>query len=406
MRILVVNWFPHVAGGAETYLRGLFPALIKQGHEVALAYAYPLISGRESLAVELPLRLFRLSNQDLEASLSALDSWAPDVAYAHSQGDPNLERALIDRYPSVLFGHNYFGTCSTGEKSFAFPRARPCTRRYGPMCLVLHYPRRCGGLNPLTAWHEFQKQGARNRNLRRYRAIVVASRHMAAEFRNNGVPADRVHQVSLPFGEGLRNTAPPEPRESHGRLLMVGRLTRGKGGEHLLRAIPIAARRLGVALRLTIAGGGPEQARLEGLARRLGVAVDFAGWVDSARRDALMREADLLVIPSVWPEPFGLVGLEAGCVGLPSVSYAVGGITEWLIPGEGGELAPGDPPTPAGLAAAIVRALKDGGHHQRLRRGAWEIVNRFDMASHLARLEPILAAAASEQRTVGRPAVG
>src|SRR5262245_19017241 len=111
---------------------------------------------------------------------------------------------------------------------------------------------------------------------------------------------------------------------------MVGRLTKAKGGEQLLRAIPLASAKLGRPLSVTIAGTGPEHERLETLGRVLAVAVTFTGWVDAAMRTALMREADLLVVPSVWPEPFGLVGLEAGSVGLPAVAYASGGILDWL----------------------------------------------------------------------------
>ncbi len=103
-----------------------------------------------------------------------------------------------------------------------------------------------------------------------------------------------------------------------------------------------------------------------------------------------MRGADLLAVPSVWPEPFGLVGLEAGCVGLPAVAFAVGGISDWLRPGVSGELAPGDPPTIAGLADAIGRALADLDHHARLRYGAWTVAQSFTQPAHLAGLERIL----------------
>jgi glycosyltransferase involved in cell wall biosynthesis len=107
-----------------------------------------------------------------------------------------------------------------------------------------------------------------------------------------------------------------------------------------------------------------------------------------------MRAADLLAVPSVWPEPFGLVGIEAGCVGLPAVAYDVGGIGEWLVPGRSGELAPGDPPTVDGLAGAIVRALRDPVRYASLRRGAWEIARQFTMAAHMNRLEPVLLSVA------------
>jgi glycosyltransferase involved in cell wall biosynthesis len=126
------------------------------------------------------------------------------------------------------------------------------------------------------------------------------------------------------------------------------------------------------------------------LAREFQVRAEFTGWLGSAEKLELLRQSDLLAVPSLWPEPFGLVGIEAGCVGLPAVGFAVGGIPDWLIPGYSGELAPADPPTVEGLAEAIVRALSDPTGHAKLSRGAWEVARRFTLASHLAKLEPIL----------------
>ena len=171
---------------------------------------------------------------------------------------------------------------------------------------------------------------------------------------------------------------------------MIGRLTALKGAEHLIKALPTAAAKVG-PLRVTIAGDGPDLQKLKELAQRLQVKAEFTGWVGTERKLELMREADLLAVPSLWPEPFGLVGIEAGCLGLPSVAYGVGGISDWLIPGYSGELAPGDPPTVEGMADAIVRALCDPSHYERLCRGAWEQSRRFTLDTHLDKLEPILA---------------
>jgi glycosyltransferase involved in cell wall biosynthesis len=124
------------------------------------------------------------------------------------------------------------------------------------------------------------------------------------------------------------------------------------------------------------------------------VDVDFVGWVDSEQRAKLMLQADLLAAPSLWPEPFGLVGIEAGSIGLPAVGYAVGGIPDWLVPGESGELAPGDPPTVAGLSKAIVRALVDADYYNKLCLGAWKRAKRSTVEDHLTELEPILAGSA------------
>jgi glycosyltransferase involved in cell wall biosynthesis len=104
-----------------------------------------------------------------------------------------------------------------------------------------------------------------------------------------------------------------------------------------------------------------------------------------------MQAADVLAMPSVWPEPFGLSGIEAGGVGLPAVAYRVGGIPEWLE--SGGELAEGAPGSVRGLADALGRALKDPDHWHALREGAWRSAQRFSAEAHLDALESVLLAA-------------
>jgi glycosyltransferase involved in cell wall biosynthesis len=207
------------------------------------------------------------------------------------------------------------------------------------------------------------------------------------------VTEDRIHLVSLPnrqIAEQSRvRTAP------NGRLLFIGRLTKLKGVSHLLRAIPIAGRKLGRSLTLTIAGDGPEREGLEALAQELRVVANFIGWIQGNKTTDLMQESDLLAVPSLWPEPFGLVGIEAGACGLPAVAYRVGGIPDWLIAGESGELAPGDPPTVEGLADAIVRALANPSHYARLSRGAFEVASRFTLERHVFRMEEIFRAVPS-----------
>jgi glycosyltransferase involved in cell wall biosynthesis len=135
-----------------------------------------------------------------------------------------------------------------------------------------------------------------------------------------------------------------------------------------IRAFALAKRRLG-ALRLSIAGTGPELEALQRLADELGIApaVQFtAGW--TARRSAqLHRSADLMLNPSRADNaPVSI--LEAFASGVPVVSTNVGGIphvaehmrTAWLVP-------PGDP---AAMADAIVAVLSDHGLARSLAEAA------------------------------------
>jgi glycosyltransferase involved in cell wall biosynthesis len=116
-------------------------------------------------------------------------------------------------------------------------------------------------------------------------------------------------------------------------VLFVGRLVPEKGTDRLLE---IVSRFVG--LTLTVAGDGPERPRLEGLARDLGIAgrVEFLGAVARDRIGALYRACRAVAVPSLWPEPFGIIGLEAMAAGRPVVAFRTGGIPEWLEDGVNG----------------------------------------------------------------------
>jgi glycosyltransferase involved in cell wall biosynthesis len=172
--------------------------------------------------------------------------------------------------------------------------------------------------------------------------------------------------------------------------LFVGRVTPLKGLRHLIAAVPAAAVKLGRPLTLIVAGDGPDRPGTQAEARAAGVTAEFLGWVGPERRTAEMRAAEVLAVPSVWPEPFGLVGVEAGCVGLPAVGYATGGIPDWLTPGVSGESAPGGRPDPSELGDALVRALSNDAHRHRLGLGAWETARRFSPEIHCRTLSQVL----------------
>jgi glycosyltransferase involved in cell wall biosynthesis len=137
-----------------------------------------------------------------------------------------------------------------------------------------------------------------------------------------------------------------------------------------------------------VAGDGFARGAAEKQAARLGLTerVRFAGW--QADLDAFYRRASLLVVPSLWPEPFGIVGLEAMARALPVVAYRSGGIPEWLEDRVTGLLVePGDVDA---LAAAIDRLLGDPALARAMGRAGQERQRRlFAAGPHLARLEQI-----------------
>lgn len=107
----------------------------------------------------------------------------------------------------------------------------------------------------------------------------------------------------------------------------IGSLFSTKGQEYIIRALPGVLRNY-PQCRLIIVGDGPERGNLEALVEELNIRkeVVFAG----KRKDIphILASLDLMVVPSVWDEPFGLVSLEAMIMRVPLIVTSVGGIPE------------------------------------------------------------------------------
>jgi glycosyltransferase involved in cell wall biosynthesis len=367
MRILISTWSCRKVGGIEAYLGHVTPLLAAAGHDVGFAYEVDEPENRPRLTLLEDVKSFNLSAPARENALHAIREWRPDVIYAHGLLDPAVEEQILRIAPAVFFAHSYYGTCISGDKTHKLPVIRPCARVFGPACLALFYPRRCGGLSPVTMARDYTRQRRRLSLLVRYGAVVTLSEHMRQEYERHGAAGGRVYSIpSVIPGPGGPSDALPlrgiRPLTAPWQLLFVGRMDRVKGGDYLLDALPRALKEAGRPLHLTFAGDGPARKRWERCAahvmRRMpAVRVEFAGWLQRPQLTSLFDASDLLVVPSLWPEPFGLVGAEANRRGVPVVAYATGGIPEWLVDGENGCLAPADPPTVEGLTDAIVRCL-------------------------------------------------
>lgn len=391
MRIAILNWSNRLFGGTGTYLSTILPALRTAGHDVALWHEVEDPIDKDPLPMPSGTPTWSVSSLGLEMALSALRSWNPDLLYAHGLLDPAVERNVLDVAPAVFFAHDYYGTCISGSKTFTNPVVSPCDRRFGWQCLMHYYPRRCGGLSPITMMKQYSRQESRLELLSRYKAIVTHSSHMQQEYLRHGLTATRVFNVSC--GTDMEASfdvssveAPTSGNPWH--VLFVGRMDRLKGGQELLSALALAIERLGRPVKLSFAGDGPERIRWEHLAteicqRQPLIAVEFLGWVSRVAIEGLYKRSDLLAVPSLWPEPLSLAGLEATRRGVPAVAFDVGGVSEWLKSGINGVMAPGSPPTVPGLAEAIVSALGDEHAHAQLRHGARQMSDSFSFDTHM-----------------------
>jgi len=176
------------------------------------------------------------------------------------------------------------------------------------------------------------------------------------------------------------------------RLVWVARLVPSKRPDHAVRALA-ALRRLLPDAALTLVGDGPERARVEWLARELGVAgaLTLTGRVDDADKLAILRSAGVLIATSAR-EGWGLTVTEAGRLGTPAVAYDVPGLRDSIVDGRTGVLTP---QSPEALAAAVQALVTDEPRYARLRAGAWQLARELTWERTANAFERVLLGAVS-----------
>jgi glycosyltransferase involved in cell wall biosynthesis len=388
MRILVANDGVNDAGGVQAYLDSVLAPLEAIGHEIAL------VSQDADRKAPVSSRVrFHVGGASLGRDLEPIRRWRPDVCYSHNMRDLAVDAGLMTVAPVVKFMHGYFGTCVGGLKMHAFPTPVACDRTFGVACAALYLPRRCGRLSPAAMVRDFRWSVSQRDLLARYAAIVVASGHMRREYTNNGVPASRLHTNPLFPTRAVEQGPRRSPVEPH--VAFLGRMTPLKGGDLLVRAVARASSRLGRPVELTMIGDGPQRHQWEALAHRLGVRATFTGWLAGAARWPHVANASVLAISSVWPEPFGLVGLEAAALGVPSIATDTGGISEWLRDEVNGVLVP-TPASAATFGDRLASLLSSPSRLEALGAGATRRACEMSVDAHVARLTAVLQAVRTE----------
>ncbi len=392
MRVALVAHSERRVGGAEAYVGAIVPALERAGYDVATWFegAYgpgdPIFPSNAS-------RPSWTAAGNPAAALRALAAWRPHLVFVHGLQSVVTERAIVGIAPAVAFAHSYYGTCISGSKCHEFPRTTPCSRTFGVGCLARFHVRRCGGLSPVTMIEQFDRQRRRLHLLGAYSRVVVASRHMAREYERHGL-GGKVRVVGLPAPEAAKGALRTRTTDTW-RLLYLGRLETTKGAHLLLEIAALVAQAAQHPVQLDIAGEGSLRVEIERRATELGgrttnLAVRFHGHLSPDGCARLIAASHLLLVPSCWPEPFGLVGLEAAVSGVPAIAFDVGGIRDWLDDGRTGVLV-GGPPDHRRFAAAVVRLLADPAGLGAMGERAREHARRFAMDRHVERLTSVFA---------------
>jgi glycogen(starch) synthase len=368
MRVLcwLGSFWPSV-GGITVHAARLLPALQERGHEiivVAFASKDSLNVPYETLHQNIPIYRFPLwkSHNDIGETIKIRQqiaqlrrSFGPDLIHMNAIG----------------VGDFFLFSSSPGPPP--------------PLLIALHgeWPKQ----SEIVARHTLR---CADWVIGVSEAILECGRQLAPEI------TPRSSVIHNAISEPLIEPAPLPVRPP--RLLCIGRLVPEKGFDLALAALASIVGRF-PGLSLVISGDGPERVALQRQATNLGIesAVEFTGWILPDAVPALINTAAVVLMPSRWEEPFGLVALESALMARPIIAAKVGGIPEIVVHNQTGLLVP--PGNSSALAEAIACLVQDPDTAQRMGWAARSrALDNFSFQRHVDAYEAVYRSVMTHRR--------
>jgi glycosyltransferase involved in cell wall biosynthesis len=377
MRILFLHDRLTAKGGADRYLVGLMEEMRISGYETLLAAGLEdkSLSARQLRAIGpwqkiKGLKSSGLKDRGVQAAkrglLDCIASFRPDVIHVHNLMHPALLGLAADQGNAVMTVQDHRLFCPGQGK--LRPDGGICGRVMGEVCMS------CLGQGD----YAHLMLGLTRERLRaaaKMTRVHVLSNYMAKElaraWRAGGVSPPKVRVVP-PFVHRISMQEPASAQYG------------GEGGYHLLACRLVERKGVLVAIQaaammhsptpLVIAGDGVLADLVSQAAAQSQGRIQYMSWAGREKMSRLLGGAKSLWLPSLWAEPFGIVGLEAMSLGTPVIASRVGGIANWLDHNENGILVrPGE----AGeLAQAAERICKEAGLARRLGENGRELVRK------------------------------
>lgn len=346
VRVLLVNKFVHVTGGADIHCRGLATILAERGHEVAFL-STATDHEHEFLGAFVPATVTHGSRDGLAGSQQAVAAanalWNPTAAAA-------MRRLVDDFRPDVVHAHKLYPQLSVAPVVVASRSRIPVVQTLHDFELMS-----ASSLDERGGWVDHDESRVTYRLLNtctrpvrrlvhapRAAAFVSVSRYVASVYRAHRI-ASEVLPNFLPSGPDEPEVPSFAEREG---IAFIGRLQPEKG----VQDVVALAERL-PNIRVTIVGSGELGGWVSDQAGRLS-NLEATGFLDGHEIAAVMRRVRVVVAPSRWQEPGPLTAIEAMAQGTPIVAYAVGGLAEYVSDAGAGRVVPSD-------VDSLVQACRD-----------------------------------------------
>ena len=400
MRILMLTQFyPPIIGGGAIYARSLGQELASRGHDVAVATLWH--EGQEKFELDQSVRVYRIGSSMRRMKWLFSDN---SRQYAPPFPDPEamleLRRVITCERPEIVHSHNWLLYSFLPLKAWSGAKLVVTLHNYSKVCVKTTLMRNgdpCEGPAPgkcINCAIQYYGLPKGIPTLLGHRIMGLAERNVvdmylavsqSTAIDNGLVGSHRPYQVIPNFmhdhAAALQGDAEPYlsqlPQE--GFLLFAGALSKQKGVDVLLRAYA------GLTHAPPLVLIGYQTRDWAAIARNCPANVLILNdWPRYAVIEAWHRSS-IALAPSVGPEAFGLVVVEAMSAGRPVIASRIGGMADLVIDGETGLLIePGD--TKA-LQIAIERLLSNPELRNRMGKAALQKVLEFQASTIVPRIE-------------------
>ena len=290
----------------------------------------------------------------------------PDILHIHNYGplSPYVAKAAKRLGSKVIQTfHGYSFECPKGS----------LYRRTGTVCR-----------NPLPICKIYGK--IFRKKMSRYDSIISICSYVKERLVRAGISPNLISVIpnmNPRLHERTRNKTVID-RSRNKIILFVGRMVKAKGVHVLIKALAKIKKACNKEFIAIFIGDGEHKAYFETLARFLNINADFLGKVSEEILEEYYKEADLVVVPSLFPELFGLVILEAMSYGKPVIASRIGGIPELVLHEETGFLF--EPNNVDALAKYIKILLTDDELAIDMGLRALKTSEKFSGTNHLKQL--------------------
>ena len=331
------SFYPEIHGGAETSLAILLDGLQKLG----LDHVVVTLSKAQ---LDIPIHVVRVSHFGTVPKRIKLF------------GMPGLNSILAKRLTALL-RENHIELLHVND-TYSLRAATKAAEALG-IPLVLSYHNNLnipyssyGYPYPISSWMDYREKGIL-KAASKCPIVIADSNYIAHRLVDAGLSSSRVKRIYI--GGSICEWGSPLIHDGHPylRVLSVGVMQYHKGFQDLILAVKSLSSD-GRPLAVTMVGDGPYHSKLLKLAKRLGLIdhIKFVGRVSSQELINFYDWCDVAVVPTMTPEPFGRVAVEAMSRARPVIGTATGGLAEIIEDGQTGYLVP--PATPSAIAEKLL----------------------------------------------------